>query len=61
MSPKYGCEHCGCIHAGVCLRIKTIEYFENGKIKRVEYHSPDTLRAVYANRADQPEIRIVHK
>jgi hypothetical protein len=32
------CGHCGFIHDGVCPRIKSIEYYENGMIKKVEYH-----------------------
>ena len=33
------CCHCGLIHlfSGICPRIKEIEYFPNGTIKRVEY------------------------
>lgn len=30
------CNHCGYIHDGVCPKIKSIEYFENGMIKKVE-------------------------
>ena len=33
------CDHCGCYHQGICSRIKAIEYYPNGMIKRVEYHS----------------------
>lgn len=38
----YSCKHCGLIHAygGVCPRIKAIEYYPDGTIKRVEYHGP---------------------
>jgi hypothetical protein len=57
----YACEHCGFGHVGACPRIKMIEYFENGRIKRVEYHSMDKLRAIYDSRTDQPAIKIVHK
>jgi len=32
------CNHCGFIHDGVCPRIKSIEYFENGTIKKIEYY-----------------------
>ena len=32
------CVACGKIHSGPCPRIKAIEYFENGVIRRVEYH-----------------------
>ena len=34
------CPHCGRYHVGVCLRVRLIEYHENGTIKRVEYHPP---------------------
>jgi len=37
------CPHCGLIHlGGVCLRVKAIEYFPNGMVKRVEYCQPVT-------------------
>jgi hypothetical protein len=32
---------CGFIHDGVCPQIKSIEYYENGMIKKVEYHNPN--------------------
>lgn len=35
------CHYCGQSHATICPRIKAIEYFGNGKIKRVEF---DELR-----------------
>jgi hypothetical protein len=34
---KY-CNHCGMWHQGICSRIKSIEYYPNGMIKRIEYH-----------------------
>lgn len=34
------CPHCGNAHAGNCQRIKAIEYYRDGSIKRVEYHAP---------------------
>ena len=34
------CEHCGDRHAGACPRIKAIQYYANGRIKRVEYFPP---------------------
>lgn len=33
-----GCPHCGGTHPGQCWRIKSIEYHDNGSIKRIEYH-----------------------
>jgi hypothetical protein len=34
------CPYCNAYHAGVCSRIKTIEYWEDGTIKKVELHEP---------------------
>jgi hypothetical protein len=34
----YKCSHCGFTHDGICPRIKSLEYFENGMLKKVEYH-----------------------
>ena len=33
------CEHCGATlpHAGKCPSVKAVEYYPNGRIKRVEY------------------------
>jgi hypothetical protein len=33
------CAHCGNYHMGVCPRVKSIEYYENGQIQRIEYFS----------------------
>jgi len=35
----YCCGHCGAIHGGTCSRIKAIDYYPDGTIKRVEYHA----------------------
>lgn len=32
------CGHCGMYHQGQCPRIKSIEYWPDGTVKRVEYH-----------------------
>lgn len=32
------CQWCGNFHAGVCPRVRLIEYFETGAVKRVEFH-----------------------
>lgn len=34
--------HCGMTHTGVgqCPRVKAVEYYENGMVRRVEYHEP---------------------
>lgn len=37
------CSHCGMLHVGPCLRIKAIEYYPNGTVKRVEYHAPQPV------------------
>ncbi len=34
------CPHCGIHHTTTCFRVKSIEYFENGTVKRVELHRP---------------------
>lgn len=36
------CMHCGQIHTNVgqCPRVKAVDYYENGMVKRVEYHPP---------------------
>jgi hypothetical protein len=34
------CPHCGTIHDWTCGRIRRVEYFEDGRIKAVEFHSP---------------------
>jgi hypothetical protein len=35
------CKICGFEHSDrMCYRIAAIEYFENGSIKRIEYHDP---------------------
>jgi len=32
------CGHCGNFHQGACPRVKEIEYWPNGTIKRVRYY-----------------------
>jgi hypothetical protein len=32
------CMHCDNYHSGVCSKIKSIEYYPDGTIKKVEYH-----------------------
>ena len=34
------CPYCGVGHVGTCPRVKAIEYFQNGMVKRVEFHEP---------------------
>ncbi len=44
-TPK--CVHCGYQpHQGQCPRIKAIDYFRDGQIKRVEYHDAIKTDAV---------------
>ncbi len=39
--PGYNkCPHCDALHGGpVCPYVKAIEYYQNGNVKRVEYHT----------------------
>ena len=48
------CGHCGLWHTGLCQRIKSIEYHENGTVKRVEYHPDSPWFYWPANTAGQP-------
>jgi hypothetical protein len=38
IAPLVSCQFCGWYHHGVCIRVKAIEYYDNGQIKRVEFH-----------------------
>ena len=38
--PLQQCGHCGLMHTGPCPRIKAIEYYPDGTVKRVEYREP---------------------
>jgi len=31
------CQHCGNYHTGQCPRVKAIEYYANGTMKRIEF------------------------
>lgn len=35
------CCHCGMYHIGMCPRVKSVEYYPDGTIKRVEYHAAE--------------------
>lgn len=37
------CGHCGAFHAGPCPRVKAVEYYPDGTVKRVEYHAPSPI------------------
>jgi len=32
------CAYCGMTHVGTCPRVKSMEYFPDGRVKRVEFH-----------------------
>lgn len=35
------CEYCGnAFHHGICPKVKAMEYFPDGTVKRVEFHGP---------------------
>lgn len=34
-----GCAYCGMMHIGVCIRVKSIEYFPDGTTKKVEFNT----------------------
>ena len=37
------CQHCGNYHTGQCPRIKAIEYYANGTVKRIEFFEPTQM------------------
>lgn len=37
------CPHCGLVHETTCPRIKSIEYYKDGSIKKIEFHLPTPL------------------
>lgn len=38
------CQHCGMQHIGPCHRIAAIEYYPDGRVKRVEYVKPQPVQ-----------------
>jgi hypothetical protein len=34
------CPHCGMIHQMTCPRIRAIDYYQDGSVKRIEFHPP---------------------
>jgi hypothetical protein len=42
-NPIPTCPYCGFLHKALCSKIRAIEYFEDGTVKRVEFHSPAPL------------------
>jgi hypothetical protein len=37
---RTACGWCNGFHDGPCPRVKSVEYHENGTVKRVEFHDP---------------------
>lgn len=37
---SFPCQHCGLHHSAPCPRIKAVEYYPDGTVKRVEYIEP---------------------
>lgn len=37
------CPYCGFGHTGTCHRVKAIEYYPDGSVKRVELHEPQPV------------------
>ena len=48
---KY-CGLCGFWHSGQCSNVKVIEYFPDGRIKRIEFHSNQPQPLIHGG---QPE------
>jgi hypothetical protein len=40
---KKPCEHCGLVHEFTCSLIRAIEYYQDGKVKRIEFHEPKAV------------------
>lgn len=40
------CQHCGQFHKTTCPRIKALEYFPDGTVRRVEFYDPKSADAV---------------
>ena len=36
--PQVPCGYCGKYHQGICPRIKSVEYHDNGTVRRVEFY-----------------------
>ena len=53
------CPHCGpgIIHSGVCPKVKEIEYFPDGRVKRIVFRTPaDEFPAVQPSFPNWPYI-----
>jgi hypothetical protein len=52
------CPHCGpgVLHVGgPCPRVRAVEYYPDGRVKRVEYHDPVPLLPIRLEPAPKPE------
>lgn len=38
------CQWCGAYHTGVCRRVKSIDYYPDGTIKRIEFFAGENIR-----------------
>jgi len=38
-APSDACAHCGCLHRGLCPFVKSVEYYESGRLRKVEFHA----------------------
>jgi hypothetical protein len=47
------CPHCGMIHQTTCPRIKALDYYPDGTVKRVEFHP--LLQSITSN----PDFKIL--
>lgn len=43
------CSHCGMRHGKICPSIRSIEYYENGTVKRIEYMRPVDCMPILGN------------
>lgn len=54
--PIAACPYCGVYHATMCHRVKSIEYHQNGTVKRVELHPLISVSAGGAQVACNPAV-----
>lgn len=49
------CTYCGMIHmSGLCPHVKAFEYHPDGRLKRVEFHTPQPIQIVSAGGTSDP-------
>lgn len=46
---KSECRWCGLTHSGRCPLVEALEYYEDGKLKRVEFQKVDKLQPIGPN------------